>query len=233
MNEGIVMEVYRNNIVILTKSGEFKKLKKVGNVQVGDIYKEKQSKNPFKYFVAAATVLFILIGYTGYNAYAHQIVGYVDITGSKNIRLYVNRMGKVQRVDGIKNQNKIKNLPIYEAVKEIQSISINEGMLNGQDIKVTAKKIKSSKFNSQEISENVKNIITSKTKDNNSNNDSSKINKKNNNKDTDEKDSNLKKEKNQKKDKIKTKSTKDPKNPNINDKKNDSKGKNSGEGKNK
>lgn len=159
MVEGIVFEVKRDYVIVMTNSGEFKKLKKKGKVIDGDIYRGNVYINSMRYYAAAALIAFILTGFTGYNAYAHQVVGYVDIMGDKNVRLYVNRMGNVQKSEGLTNQKSIKNLSIYDAVKHIASLPEGEA-INLQQVKYN--EIKSSKFNALEVEKNVKKALKEK-----------------------------------------------------------------------
>lgn len=159
MVEGIVFEVKIDYVIVMTSSGEFKKLKKKGKVKDGDIYRGTTYSNPIKHYAAAALILFILTGFTGYNAYAHQIVGYIDIMGDKSIRLYVNRLGNVQKSEGFYNQKSIKNLSIYDAVKHLTSLSEMEN-ISFKEVKF--KEIKASKFNALEIEKSAKKALTEK-----------------------------------------------------------------------
>lgn len=171
MHEGLVMEVYKEYVVVLTNDGEFLKLRKKGMVNIGDLYKQKiYRKQPLYYYAAAAIIVFVLTSFAGYNAYASQIVGYVDITGSKNVRIYVNRKGTVQKVDGLENTKEIKNLPVYKAVEKLASIAPKEGIYTEESsVDVSSKKLKNSKLNFNEVNDKVKNIISKGSKNNSSN----------------------------------------------------------------
>jgi hypothetical protein len=171
MQEGLVMEIYKNYVVVMTNSGEFLKLRKKGIVNIGDIYKQKiYTGQPLYYYAAAALIIFVLTSFVGYNAYASQIVGYVDIKGTKSVRLYVNRKGTIQKVDGLEDTKEIKNLPVYKAVEKLTSIAPKEGLYNDEStIDVTSKKLKDSKLNFNEVKDKVKNIISNSSKNNSSN----------------------------------------------------------------
>lgn len=159
MIEGIVFDVGKNHATVFTKSGEFIKLKKSGPINIGEIYKGKPYNSIFKYYAAAAIILFVLTGFTGYNAYAHQIVGYVDIAMGEGIRLYVDRAGRVQRISGI-NEKSLKNISIYDAIKKLENEG-NKNKING-NIDIKAVKIKKSSFDSNKIEEHAKQIFNQK-----------------------------------------------------------------------
>ena len=152
----------------MTKSGEFLKLRKRGNVNIGDIYKENiYRKIPMFTYAAAAVLIFLFTSFAGYTAYANQIVGYVDIKGSKDVRLYVSRKGTVQKVDGLQNGNQIKDLPVYQAVEELSTMAPVEGIYtNSSEVDVTTTKVKDSKLDFNKVNEDVKKILS---KDNKSN----------------------------------------------------------------
>lgn len=162
MVEGIVFDVGKNYATVFTKSGEFIKLRKSGPINIGEIYKEKPYNRILKYYVAAAIIIFVLTGFTGYNAYAHQIVGYVDIAMGEGIRLYVDRVGKVQKINGI-NEKSLKNISIYEAIKKLESVGNknNSSKINGK-IDIKAVKIKKSSFDTNKIEEHAKQIFYQK-----------------------------------------------------------------------
>lgn len=159
MVEGIVFNVGKNYATVFTKSGEFIKLKKSGSVNIGEIYRGKPYNRIFKYYAAAAIILFILTGFTGYNAYAHQIVGYVDIAMGEGIRLYVDRAGKVQKISGI-NEKSLKNISIFDAIKKLENEG-NKNKINGK-IDIKAVKMKKSSFDSNKIEEHAKQIFNQK-----------------------------------------------------------------------
>lgn len=188
MIEGMVMELYKNHVIVMTKSGEFLKLRKRGNVNIGDIYKENIYRRiPIFTYAAAAALIFVFTSFAGYTAYANQIVGYVDIKGSKDVRLYVSRKGTVQKVDGLQNGNQIKNLPVYQAAEELSTIASAEGIYsNSSEVDVITTEVKDSKLDFNKVNENVKKILSkdNKSKDKNTNktqpDNSSKENKSNN-----------------------------------------------------
>lgn len=158
MVEGIVFEVGKNYATVFTKSGEFIKLRKSGTVSIGEIYKGKPYNRILQYCAAAAVIIFVLTSFTGYNAYAHQIVGYVDIAMGESIRLYVDRVGKVQKVSGT-DEKSLKNLPIYEAIEKLENIGNKD---NSNKIDVKAVKIKKSGFDSGKIETKAKQIFNKK-----------------------------------------------------------------------
>jgi hypothetical protein len=157
----------------MTKSGEFLKLRKRGIVNIGDLYKENIYRRiPMLTYAAAAILIFIFTSFAGYTAYANQIVGYVDIKGSKNVRLYVSRKGTVEKVDGVQNASQIKNLPINQAVEGLNLIAPVEGIYNNSsEVAVSTTEVKDSKLDFKKVNENVKKILSkdSKSQDKNSN----------------------------------------------------------------
>lgn len=169
MKEGLVLEINKNYISVLTKSGEFLKLKRKGKVSVGDTYKAPvyKSFNALKY-IAASLVFFIVTSFAGYTAYAHQIVGYVDISGSSSVRLYINRLGTVEKVQGIKDSKAVKNMPIEKAIEKLSTIAIKEGVFSAEDdIDVSTKKLKSSNFDFKDIESKASNIMKKNKEKNN------------------------------------------------------------------
>jgi hypothetical protein len=184
----MVMELYNNHVVVMTKSGEFLKLRKRGNVNIGDIYKENiYRKIPIFTYAAAAALIFVFTSLAGYTAYANQIVGYVDIKGSKDVRLYVSRKGTVQKVDGLQNGNQIKNLSVYQAVEELSTLAPVEGIYtDSSEVDVSTTEVKDSKLDFNKVNENVKKILSKDNKSNDKNtgntqpDNSSKENKPNN-----------------------------------------------------
>jgi hypothetical protein len=165
MIEGLVMEVCRNYVIVLTPSGEFLKLRKSGEVNVGDVYKGKIYRPFVPFYAAAALLLFILSSFGGYTAYAHQVVGVIDITGDKNVRLYINRLGKIEKVDGLKNPSELKNLPTDKALNKIKSVGEKEGLFSSQkDINVSSKTLKKSNVDIKQLANNVKKLVDSSQK---------------------------------------------------------------------
>lgn len=161
MVEGLVMELYRDYVVVMTRTGEFLKLRKRGIVNVGDIYKEKvYRKIPMFTYAAAAALIFAFTSLAGYTAYANQIVGYVDIKGDRDVRLYVSRNGTVEKVDGIQNTTNIKNLPVDKAIEELNEIAVVEGIYNDSSkVDISTTKLKDSKLDLDKVNENVKKIL--------------------------------------------------------------------------
>lgn len=191
MIEGMVMELYKDHVVVMTKSGEFLKLRKRGIVNIGDLYKENIYRRiPIFTYAAAAILIFVFTSFAGYTAYANQIVGYVDIKGNKDVRLYVSRNGTVEKVDGVQNASQIRNLPVDQAIEELNIIAPVEGIYNdSSEVAVSTTEVKDSKLDFNKVNEKVKKILSkdSKSHDNNSDknqpNNSSKENNSEKNKD--------------------------------------------------
>lgn len=160
------MELYKDHVIVMTKSGEFLKLQKRGSVNIGDIYKENIYRRiPVRTYTAAAILIFIFSSFAGYTAYANQIVGYVDIKGTKEVRLYVSRKGNVEKIDGIQNSGQIKNLPVYKAIEKLNTIASAEGIYtSSSDVEISVTELKDSKLNFNKVNENIKKILS---KDNN------------------------------------------------------------------
>lgn len=167
MREGMVLEVYRDYVAVMTKGGEYLKLRKNGNVEIGDIYKGRPYYKLPYYYVAAALMLIIITSYSGITAYANQIVGYVDINGAKSVRLYVNRKGTVQKVDGLSHPEAVKNLTVENAAQEINKIGSNEGIFtDSSQVEVTTKELKSSGINFSKEKDKLEKVLKKNGKDN-------------------------------------------------------------------
>lgn len=192
MVEGMVMELYKDYVVVMTKSGEFLKLRKRGIVNIGDIYKEKVYRRiPVFTYTAAAALIFVVTSFAGYTAYANQIVGYVDIKGNKDVRLYVSRNGTVEKVDGVENANVIKDLPVDQAVEELNEIAPIEGIYDdSSDVAVITTKVKDSKLDLTKVDENVKKILSQDKKSNENNTNKPVMENEDNNSNKGSKDSN-------------------------------------------
>lgn len=167
----MVMELYKDHVVVMTNSGEFLKLRKRGIVNIGDIYKENIYRRiPVFTYAAAAALIFVVTSFAGYTAYANQIVGYVDIKGNKDVRLYVSRKGTVEKIDGVQNAGGIKDLPIDQAVEELNEIAPFEGIYNNSsEVAVSTTKVKASKLDLNKVNENVKKIISKENESNDKN----------------------------------------------------------------
>lgn len=169
MKEGIVFDVCKNYVIVMTNTGEFLKLEKKGTPMVGDIYKGKiYIKFPVRY-TAAAAILIFLTSFAGLTVYAHQIVGVVDIKGSRDVHIYINRMGKIQKVEGLNNSNSLKNLSIKDAVDKIEKAVIHENKDNPSPVVVSSREIKSSNVDLKEIQKSIETVMT-KGKDKNDGN---------------------------------------------------------------
>ena len=119
MRTGIVLEIHKNYVTVLADSGEFLKLRKSKNLHIGDVYCEKAYHNNKNLITAAAVLILTVLSFSGYNAYARQIVGYVDVKqDSKTIRLYYDRMGRIEKADGF-DVSKIKNKSVKAAVESV------------------------------------------------------------------------------------------------------------------
>jgi hypothetical protein len=156
MIEGLVMEVHKSYVIVLSPGGEYLKLKKFGNVSVGDIYTGKEYKIFMPRYAAAAVMLFFMTAFGGYTAYANQIVGVVNISGTKDVKLYISRNGYVKKVEGLDDASSLKNIPVDKAVEQVNNIGKKEGAFNeGETVKVNTTKIKSSKINLDDVKNKV------------------------------------------------------------------------------
>jgi hypothetical protein len=160
MIEGLVMEVHKSYVIVLTSGGEYLKLKKVGVVNVGDIYTGKEYKIFLPHYAAAAVMLFFVTTFGGYTAYANQIVGVVNISGTKDVKLYISRSGQVKKVEGLKDTSGLKNMPVEKAVNRVNDIGKKEGVFNeDKEVKVNTAKIKASKLNLDEVKSKVETAV--------------------------------------------------------------------------
>lgn len=152
MIEGLVMEVHKSYVIVLTSGGEYLKLKKVGIVNIGDIYKGKEYTVFLPRYAAAAVMLFFMTAFGGYTAYANQVIGVVNISGSKDVKLYISRNGQVKKVEGLKDASSLKNMPVEKAVEKVNDMGKKEGVFNkDKAVKVDTTKLKSSKVNLDEV----------------------------------------------------------------------------------
>jgi hypothetical protein len=160
MIEGLVMEVHRSYVIVLSTDGEYLKLKKVGEVNVGDTYTGKEYKIFLPRYAAAAVVLFLATTFGGYTAYANQIVGVVNISGEKDVKLYISRNGQVKKVEGLNETSSLKNMPVDKAVEKVNEIAEKEGIFNkAKSLKVNTTKLKSSKVNLDEVKSKVETAV--------------------------------------------------------------------------
>lgn len=177
MKSGIVADIYKNYVIVVSNSGEFLKLKKTGKVNIGDIYCERPYISSKRLSAAAAVIIAVAMSFSGLNAYAHQITGHVDLSeNSKTIRLYYNRMGQIEKSDGF-DISKIKNKTVKDAVKSISSEmekknqnvnkkpDVSNENSNEQDIKNTP-----SKKNDNNQNKNTNSSTNNKNKSNTQNN---------------------------------------------------------------
>lgn len=199
MKEGLVLDIQRDYVVVLSKSGEFLKLQRNSGAAIGEVYRAREYKRykPSMFYAAAALIAFIITSFAGYTAYANQIVGVIDITGDKTVKLYLNRAGNVQRVEGVTDTNSYKKLPVDKAIEELTKDENPEiKFTDSTKINASATKLKDSNIDFNKINKNLQKTLDEKKvklekskknegkKDNNSSTNPGKtnnINKNNNN----------------------------------------------------
>lgn len=168
MKEGLVLEVHKSYVIVLTDKGEFLKLQKIKNPILGEVYSAREYKpfmsiKPSMFYSAAAVVIFIITSFAGYTAYANQIVGVIDITGDKTVKLFINREGTVKKVEGIDNTDSLKNLNVNDAVDKItQDENLPIKFTDPSNINATAKQIKNSNIDFNEINNKLQKTLEEK-----------------------------------------------------------------------
>jgi hypothetical protein len=84
--------------------------------------------------------------------------------------LVCQQKGYCKKVDGLQNANQIKNLPVYQAVKELNTIAPAEGIYNNSsEVDVITTEVKNSKLDFKKVNEDVKRILSEENKSNGNN----------------------------------------------------------------
>lgn len=134
MMSGLVMEVKKDSVIVLTNNGEFKVKKNVNNLKVGDEYQfTSTNSNRFRRYAAvAASMVLIFVGVYGTTAYVTPF-GHLNVDINPSVDVTYNRFLRVIDVDGINEDGKIlvssldsiKNQKIREAVEDIIEEAVN------------------------------------------------------------------------------------------------------------
>ncbi|MBS4031356.1 MAG: anti-sigma factor domain-containing protein [Clostridiales bacterium] len=124
--KGLVMEVQKNTVVVLTKDGRFCRLPRSGSVQVGEEYAYGSSSSFRPWFAVAAVLMLALASILLPLTNPAVPAAYVTIDINPSLELTVSTTGKVIAVDALNNDGqlflqglKIKKLPLDVALRKI------------------------------------------------------------------------------------------------------------------
>ena len=122
--KGLVLEVQKNNVIVMTADGQFQKLPKRGRVEVGDEYSYATSSHSW---LAVASVMVLLVSSLLVNSINKPIPSaYISVDINPSVELLVTRNGKVisaealnQEADIILQDLKLNKLPLDRAIEKI------------------------------------------------------------------------------------------------------------------
>ncbi|MBL4935702.1 anti-sigma factor domain-containing protein [Clostridium sp. YIM B02515] len=121
-NTGIVMQLSKRHVFIMTDTGEFLKVKLNKNAaKIGELFTgEVSSKNTFyKYAAAAASLIFVLLSGSGAYAY-YTPTASILVNINPSVKLQLNRWDRV-----------IKSIPLNEDGSALlQSLNLNNNSIN-------------------------------------------------------------------------------------------------------
>lgn len=158
---GILMEVGEDSAIIMTKEGEFLKVKKPSpNVSAGEeITSTTVDVNRYsfmKYAAIAATFLLLLIPFT-YFQQAMATVAYVNVDINPSLEMGINKYNKVNSVKALNSDGEalvkdmpLKDLDINEALDKVISGAKEKGYINDDkqnNIEIALVTIKESQVN--------------------------------------------------------------------------------------
>lgn len=130
--KGIIAEIDKKHMIVLSKNGDFVKCKKLPNCSVGDeVNLPKTSMNTIYKRISAVAAGFMLFAMLSSGAYAYYTpYSYVSVDINPSLELAVNRFDKVIKVHAF-NQDAEK---LLETVKDIKNKNVDTAMeeiLNG------------------------------------------------------------------------------------------------------
>ncbi|MCT4688945.1 anti-sigma-I factor RsgI family protein [Vallitalea sp.] len=121
----VVMEIYSNHIIVLTRDGQFKKIKKPNNyIEVGmEININGMTNTNFRRIAAIIVIIFLISGF-GVSAYAYYTpYGYINIDINPSIEIIYNRFNRILKINGINEdgKNMVDNISDYKN-KKVETI---------------------------------------------------------------------------------------------------------------
>lgn len=120
---GIVLEVHRNTVTVMTPDGRFCRLARYGHVEVGQEYSGRKPARPW---LAAAAVFLLLFVSALYPLSSSQAVAYVSVDINPSLELGVSRNLHVVSATALNAEAsdlladlRLKGLPLAEAVEAV------------------------------------------------------------------------------------------------------------------
>ena len=104
-----VVEIDEQYAVVLTDSGDFKRIANTNNLKVGDVFLEK-ARNVFPRIIKMASTIaavFILGFMASFYYLSYTPHGYIDVRINPGIKITLNAMDKVIAVDGLNDDGKL------------------------------------------------------------------------------------------------------------------------------
>lgn len=167
--KGIVLEINKDNVIVLSNSGEFLSIKRTKNIPIigeeysGSVYKKKNSLRP----IALAACLILFVSMTVVYKMYYEVYNTIDIAINPSVRLYTNRKNNIIKTEATNEDGKVllsktKNLKGENSEKAIIDIiesAANLNYLNSNNpvVKIHAEKNASINYN------NINSVIKSKT----------------------------------------------------------------------
>ncbi|WP_273320369.1 anti-sigma factor domain-containing protein [Vallitalea guaymasensis] len=135
----VVMEIYSNHIIVLTKDGQFKKMKKPNHyIEVGmEINIDSMTNTNYRRIAAIIAIVFLISGF-GVSAYAYYTpYGYVNVDINPSIEIVYNRFNRILKINGVNEDGKnvVDNISDYKnkKVEKFLGDIIAENTLNNSD----------------------------------------------------------------------------------------------------
>ena len=177
--KGIVMEIHKDKVIVLTKDGSFLEVNRgnrildIGQEIIIDTNKNLR-RQIIRRFVSVAAV-FILLLTTGYGVYGYYTpYGYVNVDINPSVELAYNLYNRVIDIKGLNEDGDIliskvkdyRNKPIEKVINEVVDRAVEEDYVKPQEenvilITVTEKK---NNINEEKIYKSVDKHIKEKVK---------------------------------------------------------------------
>ena len=167
--KGIVLEINKDNVIVLSNSGEFLCIKRnrntpiIGEEYSGSIYKKKNYLRPIS--LAACLILFVSMTVV-YKMY-YEVYNTIDIAINPSVRLYTNRKNNIIKTEATNEDGKVllsktkdlKGENSEKAIIDIIESAANLNYLNSNNPVVQIHAEKNSSINYTTINS----VIKSKT----------------------------------------------------------------------
>ncbi|MDS0528267.1 anti-sigma factor domain-containing protein [Clostridium sp. SHJSY1] len=104
---GIILKAKKRSSVIITNSGEFVKIKKTEDVDVGQSVsgEEKKGLVHFKFYISLAVLLLMVLAFAAYKDYTHT-TSTVVINSTSQVKLELNRLNRVINISSQTDRGK-------------------------------------------------------------------------------------------------------------------------------